>query len=184
MGVAAERGRGVRWCYLRAKRRSTCVMRNVPNGECRTVYYCWSCGTQPFRGPHVPRDPDATAARIHVGKLEARWAVVFAAMAERPGQRPKSKIADDFDAFLLARSGRGRGWTTATDDDVFDWACFVDSQGHGATWVHDRSCPGVGLADGAHARRVAIAPSGMRLDRWINRIFRSWAWPCGNNLAR
>ena len=89
---------------------------HVQNGECRTVYYCWSCGTQPFRGPHVPRDPDATAARIHVGELEARWAVVFAAMAERPGQRPKSKIADDFDAFLLARSGRGRGWTTATDD--------------------------------------------------------------------
>ena len=36
----------------------------------------------------------------------------------------------------------------ATDDDVFDWACFLDSQGHGTTWVHNRSCPGVVLVDG------------------------------------
>ena len=86
--------------------------------------------------------------RIDVGKLEARRAVVFAAMPERPGQRRKSKIADDFDAFLLARTGGRRSWTTATDDDIFDWACFLDSQGHGATGVHDRSCPGVGLAAG------------------------------------
>ena len=73
-------------------------------------------------------------------------------MAERPGQKRKSKIADDFDAFLLVRSGGRRGWATATDDDVFDWACFLDSQGHGTTWVHDRSCPGVGIADGGACR--------------------------------
>ena len=64
-------------------------------------------------------------------KLEARRAVVLAAMVERAGQRRKSKITDDFDAFLLVRSGGRRGWATATDDDVFDWACFIDSQGHG-----------------------------------------------------
>ena len=40
-----------------------------------------------------------------------------------------------------------RGWATATDDDVFDWACFLDFEGHGTTWVHARSCPGVGLGD-------------------------------------
>ena len=73
--------------------------------------------------------------------------MVFAAVTERPGQRRKSKIADDFDAFLLAWSGGRRGWATATDEDVFDWACFLNSRGHGATWVHDRSCPGVGLSD-------------------------------------
>ena len=86
--------------------------------------------------------------RIDVGKLEARRAVVFAAMPERPGQRRKSKIADDFDAFLLARSRGRRGWSTATDDDVFYWACFLLSQDLGVTWVHDRSCAGVGLAEG------------------------------------
>ena len=69
-------------------------------------------------------------------------------MAERPGQRCKSKIADDFDAFLLARSRGRRGWSTATDDDVFYWACFLLSQDLGVTWVHDRSCAGVGLAEG------------------------------------
>ena len=39
--------------------------------------HCWFCGTQPFRGAPVPRDPDATAARIDVEKLESRRAVVF-----------------------------------------------------------------------------------------------------------
>ena len=122
------------------------LVRYVFCETCRTenvgqFNYCWFCGTQPFR------DPDATAVRIDVGKLEARRAVVLAAMAKRPGQRRKSKIGDDFDAFLLARSGGRRGWATAIDDDVFDWACFLYSQGHGTTWVHDRSCPGVGPDD-------------------------------------
>ena len=39
----------------------------------------------------------------------------------------------------------------ATDNDVFDWACFLDSQGKGTTWVHDASCPGVG-STGREAR--------------------------------
>ena len=114
--------------------------------------YCWFCGTQTFAEAPVSRDPDTTAVRIDVEQLEACRAVVFAAMAGRPGQRRKSKVTDDFDAFLLARLWGCRGWATTTDDDVFDWACFLDSQGHGATWVHDRSCPGVGLADGGACR--------------------------------
>ena len=77
---------------------ATCRTENV----CQ-FYYCWLCGTQPFQGPPAPRDPDATAVRIDVGKLEARRAVVLAVMTERPAQRRKCKIADDVDAFLLAR---------------------------------------------------------------------------------
>ena len=42
--------------------------------------------------------------RIDVGKLEDRRPVVLAAMAERLGQRRKSKIAGEFDALLRARS--------------------------------------------------------------------------------
>ena len=73
--------------------------------------------------------------------------MVLAAMAERPGQRRKCKVADDF-AFLRARSGGRRGWEVAIPEDVFDWCCFLDSQGNDTTWVHGRSCPSVGLANG------------------------------------
>ena len=66
-------------------------------------------------------------------------------MAERPGQRRKRKIADEFDTFLRARSGGRRGWEVAMPEDVFDWSCFLGLQGNGTTWVHNRSCPSVGL---------------------------------------
>ena len=75
---------------------------------------------QSLRGTPIQRGPDTTAVQIDVGKLEARRGVVFAGMAERPGQKRKSKIAEYFDAFLLARLGGRRGWATATDYDVFD----------------------------------------------------------------
>lgn len=32
----------------------------------------------------------------------------------------------------------------ATPDDVFDWFCYLDTQGNGTKRVHVRSCPGVG----------------------------------------
>ena len=133
------------------------LVRYVLGPTCRTENvghfdYCWFCGTQTFRGAPVPRDPDTTVVRINVGKREARRTAVFAAMAERPGQKQKSKLVDDFDALLLARSGGHRGWATATDDDVFGWVCFLESQGHGTTWVHGWSYPGVGLADGGACR--------------------------------
>ena len=70
-------------------------------------------------------------------------------MAGRSGQRRKSKIADEFDAFVRATSSRCKDWATAVDEDVLDWCCFLDSQGNGTTSVHVPSCPGVGLAHGS-----------------------------------
>ena len=46
-------------------------------------------------GQPIPRDPAAPIVRIDVEKLNARRATVRAMMAGRPGQRPKSKIADE-----------------------------------------------------------------------------------------
>ena len=69
-------------------------------------------------------------------------------MEGRPGQQRKTKKADELIAFLLAYSGGRRRWQTATDNDVFYWACFLDSQGKATTWVHDASCPGVGSTRG------------------------------------
>ena len=67
-------------------------------------------------------------------------------MQGRAGQLRKGKIADDFDAFMHAKSGGTRGWDSATDDDVFDWFCFLDTQGGGTKWVHSPQCPAVGSA--------------------------------------
>ena len=110
--------------------------------------YCSHCGAQPYRGPPIPRDPHARPVNIDTDKLQARRAAILAKVETRPGQQRKSKIADEFDAFILSYSGGRRGWSDATADDVFDWCCFLDSQGRGTTWVHDAACPGVGSTEG------------------------------------
>ena len=67
-------------------------------------------------------------------------------MEGRPGQVRKSRVADEFDAFVLVVSAGSRGWQTATLDDVFNFLCFLDTQGKGTKMVHEASCPGVGHA--------------------------------------
>ena len=70
-------------------------------------------------------------------------------MAGRPGQWRKSKIPDEFDAFVRVSSGGCKGWATAVVEDALEWCCFLDSQANGTTWVYVPSCPGVGLAYGS-----------------------------------
>ena len=106
--------------------------------------FCWHCGTPPYRGPPVPRDPRVPPVQIDLAKLRARRDAVLAGMAEQPGQQRKCKVADDLDAFLRAYSAGLRGWESWTDHDVFAWCCYLDSHGKGTTWVHDVSCSNVG----------------------------------------
>ena len=65
-------------------------------------------------------------------------------MEGRPGQPRKSRVADEFDAFVLVISAGSRGWTTATPDNLFYFLCYLDTQGNGTKMVHEASCPGVG----------------------------------------
>ena len=44
--------------------------------------------------------------------------------------------------------------------------------------------PGWVLRTEVHAGRIAVAQSGMQLDRWIRHFFLSCAWPCGNNSGK
>ena len=126
--------------------------RRIPGVRCATLrsenrdtFNVFSqCGEQPYRGPPVPRDPHAPPVEIDTEKLQARRTSLLAKLDGQPGQQRKSKIADDFDAFLLAYLDGYREWETATDSDVFDWCCYLESQGRGTTWVHDASCPEVG----------------------------------------
>ena len=144
VGVGAERDRGARWGYLRARSCSICVMCNVQNEECRTA---GSVGRSHV-GDACPAGPGCDNRADRCWKTGSSSGGGFRINGRTSEPEAQSKIADDFDAFLLTQSRGLRGWATATDDDVFDWACFLDSQGHEATWVHDRSCPGVSLADG------------------------------------
>ena len=81
---------------------------------------------------------------MDVEKIQACRHQVLAAMEGRPGQLRKSRVADEFDAFVLVISAGCRGWTTATPNDLFDFLCYLDTQGKGTKMVHEASCPGVG----------------------------------------
>lgn len=41
-------------------------------------------------------------------------------------------------------SPSARNWTQATDQDVVDWLCFLDTQGAGTTMVHTPACGEIG----------------------------------------
>jgi len=106
--------------------------------------FCWKCGVQPARVLPAPRFPQRAPVVVDVQKMQARRHQVLTAMEGRPGQVRKSRVADEFDAFVLVISAGSRGWTTATPDDVFDFLCYCDTQGKGTKMVHVTSCPGVG----------------------------------------
>ena len=40
----------------------------------------------------------------------------------------------------------------ATDIDVFEWLCWLDSHGNGTKMMHAVTCPGVGLDSSAQCR--------------------------------
>ena len=52
------------------------------------------------------------------------------ALVGKAGQQRKCRVADNFDAFLRAQTSNKRGWMTATDVDVFEWLCWLDSHGN------------------------------------------------------
>ena len=64
---------------------------------------------QPYLGSPIPREPAAPIVQIETDKLNAHRVTVRAAMAARPGQRPKCKIVDDFNAFIWTTSGGRKG---------------------------------------------------------------------------
>lgn len=89
--------------------------------------------------------PRSTGVAVIVpDKLQARIDEVRGALSAKAGQRQKCRAADSFDEFLLARTAGARGWESATDVDVFEWLCWLDSHGRGTKWVHVTSCAGIG----------------------------------------
>ena len=116
------------------------------NANLAPFNFCWKCGVQPVRVLPAPRYQQRSPVVVDVQRLQSRRRNVLAAMEGRPGQVRKSRVADEFDAFVLVISAGSRGWTTATPDDVFDFLCYLDTQGKGTKLVHETSCPGVGRA--------------------------------------
>lgn len=123
----------------------------LPYGPTRAVdlipqVLCGACGgtnlgpyvfykESAYRGGPVPRS-DAPPTVVDVGKFETRIQDVLAAVANTTGQQRKSSVADNFDGFVRARTQCGRGWKTATDVEVFECLCWLDSQGRGTKLVH------------------------------------------------
>ena len=56
----------------------------------------------------------------------------------------KSRVAEEFDAFVLIVSAGSRGWQTATPDDVFNCLCFLGTPENNTKMVHEISCSSVG----------------------------------------
>ena len=106
--------------------------------------FCCKCAVQPVRSLPTPRYSLRAPVVVDVDKIQARRHQVLAAMEGRPGQLRKSRVADKFDALVLVISAGSCGWTTATPDDLFDFLCYLDTQGKGTKMVHEASCTGVG----------------------------------------
>ena len=53
---------------------------------------------------------------------------------------------------MRARTSNVRGWQTATDVDVLEWLCWLDSHGNGTKRVHIARCPGVGSDSDSQCR--------------------------------
>ena len=104
----------------------------------------WRSAGSGSAGPTVP-----TVVAGHRRYPEAAGTVTprFGGDGGHPGQVWKSRVADEFDAYVLVISAGSRGWTTVALDDVFDFLCDLDSQRKGTKVVHVTSCPGVGRAD-------------------------------------
>lgn len=88
--------------------------------------FCFRCGVPSNGALPTPRYPQQVP--LVVAQVQARRAQALAAMAGRPEQVRKSRVADEFDAFALVASVGCRGWQTATPDDVFDFHCFLDTR--------------------------------------------------------
>ena len=120
---------------------STCHEENLA-----FLNFCWKYVTQSARVLPAPRYPRRSPVVEDAQKLRARRQTVLAAMEGGPGKVRKNRVADEFDAFVLVISAGSRGWTTATPDDVFEFICYLDTQGKGTKLVHATSCPGVSRA--------------------------------------
>lgn len=98
--------------------------------------------------PPVPRNDEAPVKIVDC-KLEERVRELLAALARKVGQQREYRVADDFSAILPTRTNVERGWETATDVDVFQWLCWLDSYDNGTTLAHVVAFSRKGLDDSA-----------------------------------
>ena len=115
--------------------------------------FCCKCGVQPVRSLPAPRYSQRPPVVVDAEQIQARRHQVLAAMEGRPGQQRNSWVANEFDAVVLVISAGCRGWTTAAPDDLFDFLCYLDTQGKGTKMVHEASCPGVGRVGDDECRK-------------------------------
>ena len=109
-----------------------------------TFDYCLHCRTPPLWGPIALPTRRAVGIVIDESRLAARKAAVALATSHNAGQKRKLRVSDKFDAFISARSTQARGWASATNQDVLDGLCWLDSHDGGTKAVHSPNCAAVG----------------------------------------
>lgn len=78
--------------------------------------------------------------RVDVTRLR-QWKNQFLrARASKQCELRKYRVAAEFDRFIHAISSSARNGTQATDHDVVDWLCFLDTQRDGIAVVHTSAC--------------------------------------------
>ena len=100
-------------------------------------------GTPRTEAPPVPRTT-GVPVKIVDSKLQERVAEVLEALVGKVSHQRKCRVAAKIDAFLRARTSNEKGCMTATDVDVFEWLCSLDSHGNGTKLEHVVTCSGVG----------------------------------------
>ena len=83
---------------------STCQEENLAQFS-----ICWKCGVQPALSLPASRNARRAPVDVDVEKIQAHLHQVLEAMEGRPWQLWKSRVADEFDAFVFAISAGSRG---------------------------------------------------------------------------
>lgn len=88
----------------------------------------------------TPSPASDANVQVDMGILRNRKDQFLAVHGSKPSELGKHKVVLNFDKFLKSTSTGAQSWTVATDDNVVDRLCCLDTQGAGITVVHKPAC--------------------------------------------
>ena len=87
-----------------------------------------------------PNQTEHKRLQVDMSLLQGRKDQFLEARGLKVGELRKHKVVLDFDAFLKSTPTGAQSWIVATDEDVVNWLCFLDTHGNGTTVVHQHGC--------------------------------------------
>lgn len=106
-----------------------------------------------------------TVLPINLSALRLRQEQFLQAHVCKQRELRKHRVALEFDRFLRSISASTRNWSQATDQNMVDGMCSLDTQGEGTTVaVHTPMCSGFGSKIcGCHAQAPPGVSDGIML---------------------